>query len=203
VHEILRAHEQPYGAIGGAVEKAAPDSALNWSLYLVDYVRYANPISAGVVHHLTDCNVSYKRSALTQIEGVWRKEFHEPEVHASLEAAGHDLSFSPRIVVRQQRSMGFREAIRDRYEFGRLFGGRRAAGVALSRRLSYIMASFFLPVLLTGRVAVHVLRRKRYMGAFLRALPFALLLNTTWAWGEFIGYLTRQAGRSLKLDQEA
>ncbi|RME77287.1 MAG: glycosyltransferase, partial [Chloroflexi bacterium] len=194
---ILQAHQQPPAAIGGPVEKTGPDTALNWAFYLADYVRYANPRPAGPADHLTDCNVTYKRAALEAIAPVWRTEFHEPEVHAALQAAGHTLWFAPELTVHQHRRMTLRQAIRDRYAFGRLFGSGRAAGQPLSRRLAFAAAGLALPLLLTGRVAGHVFRRRRYRAAFLRALPALALVSTVWAWGELAGYLTGQAEESL------
>ncbi|HEX7070339.1 MAG TPA: glycosyltransferase family 2 protein, partial [Rhodothermales bacterium] len=97
--ELVEAHRQEYAAVGGPVDKLTPDSAVNWSLYLADYVRYARPMPAGPVDHLTDCNVSYKRSAIDAIADVWRVEFHEPEVHAALQARGGTLWLSPGVLV--------------------------------------------------------------------------------------------------------
>jgi len=194
---LLKEHEAAHAAVGGAVDKLTPDTALNWSLYLADYVRYANPAPAGTVDHLTDCNVSYKRAALDPIAGVWAHEFHEPEVHAALREQGGALWLSPGVVVDQQRSMTLRDAVRDRYAFGRLFGGRRVEALSLGQRLVYAGTALALPVLLVGRVVGHVLEKRRYLGALLRAFPFVLLLNSVWAWGEFLGYLTGRAATSL------
>jgi hypothetical protein len=49
-----------------------------------------------------------------------------------------------------------------------------------------------LPAILIGRVARHVLAKRRAMDEFLRALPFIILADLVWAWGEFAGYLTGQ-----------
>lgn len=196
--QILRAHEAPHAAVGGAVEKLEPDTALNWALYLADYVRYQNPMPEGMTMHLTDCNVTYKRSWLTTIADVWRDEFHEPIVHAALRAAGGTLWFSPRVVVKQQRSVRLIDAIRDRYAFGRLFGGGRVASAPLMRRMVFAAAALLLPFLLIARVAGHVFRKRRSVGAFLHALPALSLLSTVWALGELVGYLTGRPGAGLR-----
>lgn len=194
---LLKAHESTCVAVGGAVEKLIPDSALNWSLYLLDYVRYANPRPQEEVDHLTDCNVSYKRAALDTIRSVWEHEFHEPEVHAALREQGGALLFAPDAFVFQQRNVSIRSAIEDRFAFGRLFGSRRVEGATLFRRLFYTCTSVILPLLLVGRAGGHVVRKRRYTGAFIRSLPFTLLFSTTWALGEFTGYLTGQAATML------
>jgi hypothetical protein len=100
--QILGAHARPHAAIGGAVEKQAPDTALNWALYLADYLRYMDPVPEGPAQSLTDCNVSYKRAALEAITEIWSNEFHEPSVHGALRARGDSLWLSPGIVAKRQ-----------------------------------------------------------------------------------------------------
>jgi len=195
---ILRAHEGSHAAVGGAVEKNQPDSVVNWGLFLADYVRYANPRAEGSSSELTDCNVSYKQTALSAIHDVWRGEFHEPAVHAALLTCGESLWFSPDIVVYQQRGLRLSEAIWDRYAFGRLLGSGRVASKPRARRLVYAALTGLLPVLLLARVAGQVLHKRRYQSAFFRALPVLAALSTAWAWGEFIGYLTGRPSSVLR-----
>jgi glycosyltransferase involved in cell wall biosynthesis len=195
--QILRAHTMPHAAIGGAVDKVAPDSVVNWAMYLADYVRYMNPAPEGQVNHLTDCNVSYKRAALASIATVWAEEFHEPDVHGALQARGENLWFSPRIIVRQQRSIPLADAIRDRYSFGRLFGSGRAAKASAVHRVAYASIALLLPPLMVMRIARHVFQKRQCVLEFFRAFPATILLNAIWAWGEFVGYLTGRPGTSL------
>ena len=195
--QIVQAHLQPYAAIGGAVEKLTPDSSLNWSFYLADYVRYMVPAAAGPALALTDCNVSYKRAVLAEIANIWSVEFHEPSVHHALHERGKILWFAPTIVVQQQRTLQLGAALRDRYEFGRLFGSERASQAAPGQRLRYLLSCPLLPLLLVGRVAKEVLRKRVYRWSFVQALPVLALICAVWALGEFVGYLTGQPPRSL------
>ena len=194
--QILEAHRQSHAAIGGAVEKQTPDTVLSWAFYLADYLRYLDP-REGPAASLTDGNVTYKRAALMEIRDAWEVEFHENLVHAALRMRGHSLWLSPRIVVRQKRKMTLRDAVRDRYAFGRLFGSTRVEGMRLPGRLRLTLLCVVLPPLLLMRVAAHVLRTRRYIAASLRALPALVLISTVWAWGEFVGYLTMRPGQSL------
>jgi hypothetical protein len=195
--QILGAHARPHAAIGGAVEKQAPDTALNWALYLADYLRYMDPVPEGPAQSLTDCNVSYKRAALEAITEIWSNEFHEPSVHGALRARGDSLWLSPGIVVRQQRSVSLGGAVRDRYAFGRLFGSTRVARMPAPQRLFYLAGSLLLPPLLVGRATRQVLRKGRFRREFLRALPALILLAAVWSAGEFLGYLTGRPEPSL------
>jgi hypothetical protein len=52
-----------------------------------------------------------------------------------------------------------------------------------------------LPAVLVLRLFRNVLRKRRNRAAFLRALPFILLLTSVWSFGELVGYLTGRAGR--------
>jgi hypothetical protein len=187
---ILETHQGPYAAVGGAVDKEKPDTVLNWAIYLCDFSRYTNPVLEGPSTYLTDCNVAYKRKDLEAIASVWRDEFHETSVNWTLQARGKVLWLSPKIIVRQQRSLTFRRAIRERYAFGRLFASTRVASTTPFRRLLYAVGAIPLPFLLTGRVMSHVFRKRRYIDEFFRALPLIGLMTTIWSWGELIGYLT-------------
>ena len=195
--QILRAHQAPYAAIGGAVEKKRQDTSLNWALYLADYLRYMNPQPEGVTNNLTDCNVTYKRAALDAIADTWADEFHEPVVHSALQSSGQLLWLDPKIVVYQQRDVDLRVAVRDRYAFGRLFASTRAVDFSRAQRFVYSLLSVTLPAVLVGRVAIHVLRKRRCVAEFVRALPYLVLVSTVWAGGEFLGYVTGRAEASL------
>jgi hypothetical protein len=198
--EVLRRHkENRHAAIGGVVEKQTPDAALNWAFYFADYVRYMNPVREGLADHLTDCNVSYKRSALGEITGVWTREFHENVVHTALRSRGHDLYLSSRLVVHQCRNMGLGAALWDRYAFGRLFASTRIRNCGPLRRLLFAGSTFILPALLVGRSARHVFEKRRHRLQFARCLPQVALLGLTWAIGELAGYVTGHPERVLSV----
>src|SRR5688572_17946768 len=148
------------------------------------------PLQEGPADYLTDCNVSYKRTALEPIADLWAAEFHETTVNWALQRRGQTLLLSPRVIVRQQRSLELGYALRERYEFGRLFASTRVAAVGLPQRLVYAALCFLLPGILIGRVIKNVAQKRRAIGHCVRALPLIVLINTVWAWGEFVGYLT-------------
>lgn len=194
---ILHAHAGDCVAAGGCIEKDTPDSALNWAVYLADYLRYAAPRAEGPAAHLSDCNVSYKRAALERIAVVWREEFHENMVHAALRQTGQSLWFAPSIEVRQRRSFRPHGVLGDRRAFGRLFAATRARQVHAYARLVLLGSTIALPALLTARVAAHALSKRRHGVALLRAAPWLVVLSTAWAVGEFLGYLTKRPPATL------
>lgn len=196
--QIVRLHAAaPHAAIGGAVEKEAPDSPLNWSFYFADYLRYSLPFEAGRSHALTDLNVTYKRAAMDRIAPVWAEEFHENAVHAALEAAGETLWLAPEVVVRQQRPLTLGHAVWYRYAFGRLFASTRVAGAPPAARLKLIALAPLVPLLLVARIAGLVNRKCRWKGEFVRALPAVALVSLVWGWGELIGYVTGRPEAAL------
>ena len=194
---LLAAHRGAHAAVGGVVAKGA-DSSVNWAAYLCDFGRYAPPQKEGPVESLTDCNVSYKRKALDLISNVWAVEFHETAVHSALSERGETLWLAPDAVVRQQRSVTLRSVLRERFEFGRLFASTRAEQLTLQGRFLYTAGAALLPGLLTGRIAAGALERGGNLASSLAALPTVLLLNTCWAAGEFVGYVTGVPGPSLR-----
>lgn len=196
---VMEAHESDHAAVGGAVEKGFPpdstrDSALNWAVYLTDYSRYMNPMPAGPAPSLTDCNVTYKRSALEQIADVWRTEFHENVVNGRLRELGHTLWFDPRIIVREHRPLTWSHTLRDRYTFGRLFASTRVAGAPLLKRVVWAGASLLMPPVLAARAARNLLVRGRHRAQIPRCAPALLAVSTVWMLGEMVGYLTASAG---------
>lgn len=200
---ILAAHaETPAVAIGGAIDKGfqagrRTDTALNWAIYLADYSRYMLPLPAGPGPGASDCNGSYKRAALEETRDHWQLQFHENVINAVLRDRGHVPWFAPNVVVHEQRQLTWRQALHDRYAFGRLFGSTRVAGAPLVRRAVMSAAATLLPPLLVFRVARNVVSRRRYRFAFLRAAFPLAAVASAWVIGELLGYVTGKSERSL------
>lgn len=199
---ILQAHTAPHAAVGGAVEKDTRPfrgaiSSLSWAVYLADYSRYMRPLPAGPSEYLTDCNVSYKRSAIEPLRATWADELHETTVNWALRDRGESLWFDPSIVVWQHRNLTLSAILADRYAFGRLFATTRVAAVPLIRRVAYAALAPALPAILVARAGRTVAARGKARLPFVRALPLLALLTGVWAWGELLGYVTGRAGISL------
>ncbi|MBI2833645.1 MAG: hypothetical protein HYX76_04385 [Acidobacteria bacterium] len=198
VATVIAAHsEQSSAAIGGRVEKEIPDGAVGWALYCTDYLRYGLDDAQRPARELTDCNVSYKRSALAPVSRAWDLEFHEPVVHRALADIGETLWFAPQMMVRESRRIRLSQALRDRFDFGRLFASTRIARRGRLARGAYAAASVLLPPLLMWRVARQVIGDSRLASGFVRALPVLVLTSTAWAAGEMVGYATARPGTAL------
>ncbi|HEX7071983.1 MAG TPA: hypothetical protein VF190_14310, partial [Rhodothermales bacterium] len=53
------------------------------------------------------------------------------------------------------------------------------------------------------RVAKNVFGKRRYVGDFIRTFPAVLLVCSTWALGEFIGYVTGKPAPALAAKAES
>jgi hypothetical protein len=194
---IVEAHATaPYGAIGGAVENGGI-GVLHRALYLCDFGRYQRPFSAGEAAHLTDQNVSYKRAAIEKVRHVWSDMYHEPAVHDALRDAGERLWLTPECVVRLDRGpLNLLQQLGERCAWGRVFGGTRARRVSARKRLSLLLLSPVIPLLIVWRILIRNCSRE-----VLLALPATSLMAVSWALGEAVGYATARPFPRTKLNR--
>ncbi len=191
---MVEAHQRQFAAVGGAIENGI-DRSLNWAVYFCDFGKYQNPLSAGESSFVSDANVSYKRSALEGVRSTWQEAFHETAVNWALTARGEKLALSPDIIVYQHRTrLRLGPALRERFIWGRSYAAARSKLVSRGKRLAYAALSPLLPGVLLLRMAVNVMKKRRCVGAFLRALPLTAILTMSWSLGELAGYVTLRAG---------
>jgi hypothetical protein len=168
-------------------EEASPAA---WAFCYVDFFRYMRPAAEGPARSLSVCNVAYHRSQLSAIAPVWETGFLEPEVHDQLRKRFGDLWLAPAAEVKVRRRVRFRDAVYERYAFGRLFGATRLRTLSLPRRLLRILLAPALPALLLGRLSAKALAGAETATRFIAALPALVVLVLAWSWGEGLGYLT-------------
>lgn len=191
---MLDAHKRPVAAVGGAVENGV-DRLLNWAVYFCDFGRYMNPVPSGPSEFLSDSNSSYKREALESVREMWADAFHETSVNWELRRRGATLVLDPGMTVYQtRRTLRFFPALMERYVWGRSFAGTRAREVGGGKRVILAGLSFLLPAVLTLRIVRLGLSKRRSLGKLMAALPLLLLLQSFWALGEFVGYVTARTG---------
>ena len=170
-------------AIGGPVAIALPASALAWGLYYCEYGAYSLPLQQQYVHELSGANLSYKRSALEAEQDLLNAGKWETLLHLRWQKQGRKLWMS-NATIRFSNTMTPATAIRQRFAYGRGYAANRFG----NRSFAYALVALTLPLLLTWRVA-----RKHFGLPFLRALGWLLVLNTAWAFGELIGYLSGES----------
>jgi hypothetical protein len=187
--QILAAHEQPFAVIGGLIDNRV-DRPLNWALYYCDFGRYGSPLTSRRSDYVSDVNVTYKRAALESVRDLWRDAYHETTVHWALQSRGEVLFLDSRLVVYQQRpAISFRQAYRERIEWGRVFAETRVAACGFWSRLFYAAGAIALPALLLARMLRHMSRQRRTTLQIAKTVPLAACLLTGWALGELTGYI--------------
>jgi hypothetical protein len=189
-YAISAAHEQAYAAVGGAIENAI-DRPLNWAVYFCDFGKYQNPLPAGESYFASDANISYKNSTLAAIRQVWQRSFQEPLVNGALLAAGEKLALCPQAIVYQQREkLRLWPALQERFIWGQSYAAARSRLLSTAKRVVYALLSPLLPLLLLLRMTATVMRKGRNRGAFIRAVPYTIMLLVAWSIGELTGYFT-------------
>jgi hypothetical protein len=190
---LIEAHKRPCAAIGGAIENGI-DQSLNWAVYFCDFLRYQNPLPDGDSFIASDANVTYKRTALESIRGVWKEIFHESAVNEALRTRGERITLAPKVVLYQHRlGLSLASAVKKRFVWGRSYAATRAGLVDTPKRIFWAVFSPALPPLMLTRMTLMAFQKRRTFGAFLQALPLTSVLIVGWSCGELVGYLTGRA----------
>jgi hypothetical protein len=190
---ILDAHARwEAGAIGGAIDKTTPDDAEAWAAFLLEYGPFLPPLTAGPADRCSDCNVSYKRSALEAIAPVWSAAFRETSVHAALRDRG-GLRIEPSMVVRQSRAIDRRAFGRERREHGRVYGAQVAMLRSPLARLVMAARTPLVPVVQLARARATLRARGRLAEVPGGTWPALARAAAAWAVGECVGLVTGRA----------
>jgi hypothetical protein len=185
---IREAHSRLGAAgIGGPIEPPAART-FGWAIFFLRYSAYLAYRRETRVPDLAGDNTSYKRRALLDA-GAIGGEFWEQEAHRKLFARGQELVFVPQMKVQQRGAPPFGVFLRQRVRHGRRFGTDRASRRGRIWRMAAFVASPLVPGVLLAKVAVRVLRARRYAGPFVRSLPALAACAGAWGLGEGRGYL--------------
>ncbi|MBS1771089.1 MAG: hypothetical protein JSS77_15675 [Acidobacteria bacterium] len=192
VEQIVAAHEQPYLAIGGAIENGV-DAVLNRAVYFCDFGRYGRPFESGPAAYISDVNVAYKREALEATRAIWQDAYHETTVHWAMLSKGQTLYLDDRpVVFQKRRHLTLRKALGERVEWGRVFAETRANELSKILCLLYAAGSPLLPPLMLFRGFRNMWRQQLTFGRMISTLPVAFLLLCGWSCGEFVGYCFKE-----------
>jgi hypothetical protein len=194
--EILRMHQEQWGAVAGPVENGAT-GLVNWAAYFCEYARYMAPIGQGAAEDLPGNNIAYKRPYLMRHAHLLEQGRWESWINDRLRADGLPLAVTDRAMVRHIKGFTLGEFLLQRFHFARSFAGMRRVEQSPARRLIYGLGSAALPALLLVRVTRTVLKKRRHLGWFALSLPLLALFFSVGAVGEMIGYLFG-AGTSLE-----
>ncbi len=197
---IVEAHRAPYIAIGGAIENASTERLVDWAVFLCEYSRHVGPLPKGVTDDIPGPNLIYKREALEHIQDLLAAGRWENFLNSRLRQRGFQLYCDPSIVVYHRKFFGVAEFLQQRFHYGRSFAGIRVHDRPLWVRGLFVVGSLGLPPLLIGRIAARLLRRRRHLAVFLKALPLLGLFTLSWTAGEFVGYLLGPGDSLVKVE---
>ena len=198
VTAAIHAHrDRPNVAIGGGVdlEPGERESFAAWATYLFDYWEFVPPFREGAVSVLSGNNITYKREALPDSDTLRRDGFWKAFVNAGLKENGSEFWAAPSLTVRLRRRMPLGAFFRSRFHHGRSFAAMRTRGASLTRRLGRALTTPALPFVFLARQARALTSKPGARGWFVRTSLVMFALHTSWAIGEFFGYVAG-AGRS-------
>ena len=172
---IKAAHESEYKAIGGAIENASVESALDWAVYFFDYGKYMPPIRTNQFETLSGFNASYKKEVLDELRKIYEDGFFETFFNEELKKRGHKLYLTDSAIIYHAKNYELKETLIQFYHLARSFAAKRVVVAPLSTRAGFITVSLALPIILPTRIALNIIRKKRRIKELLRSFPFIVL----------------------------
>ena len=147
VEEILKAHESPHPAIGGAIANANPESYIGWAAYFCEFSHWMPGTQPRWLDDIAGANMSYKKEIFDKygsfIEGTYCSD---TDFHWRIGQDAHRLRFVPSILVSHYNIDDLEEFLKHEFYHGRCFAQVRIQGQIFSRwkRLVYVT---FLPLI--------------------------------------------------------
>ena len=124
---LIRAHRQPWAAVGPVMLNANPGSMISWAALFFDFSAFVAPAHAGVVGALPSHQTSYKRALLLDY-GLMLEHMLEAEVflQQDLQAKGYQLYLEPAARTAHLNVSRFGSFLRQEYYGYRQFAANRA-----------------------------------------------------------------------------
>ncbi|MBI2470083.1 MAG: glycosyltransferase [Planctomycetes bacterium] len=189
---ILKAHQSPNLAIGGAIANGNPDCYIGWAAYFCEFSHWMPNRHAGWLKDIAGANMSYKKRVFREYGLFLEKTYcSDTEFHWRLEQNGHRLRFMPSILVSHQNINKFGKFLKHEFVHGRFFAQVRIQGQNFSnmQRWAYIVFSFLIPVRLFLRIVLNNIKNRIYFYHFMKSVPLLILGLISWSLGECVGYI--------------
>jgi hypothetical protein len=190
LHKAIAAHAPGrYAAVGGPVADFDYDRLPDWAVYFMEYNSALPPWPAGETEHLHDVNIMYRREALVTHADLLGEGYWPMTLHPTLVAEGRKFLSVPDMLVYHRGPFPFAYYLRQRYLFSRAFAGVRAQNQSAARRWAYLLGGPLVPFFLLARMGATVVRKRRRVGKFVRALPLLAPALVVMVAGEWVGCL--------------
>ena len=195
IEQIIKAHDLPYPAIGGAIANANPASPVGWAAYFCEFSQWMPGTLPTWMDDAPAANISYKKDVFdrygTFVEGTYCSD---TEFHWRLRENGHRVRFDPLIRVAHRNIDHLARFLKHEAYHGRSFARVRirAQGFSWLKRLVYVALLPLIPLRLFLKVALCNFRSRVYLAQFVKSSPLVLLGLVCWSVGEGVGYATGQ-----------
>ena len=190
--KVMEAFERPADIVNYAMTNANPQRLLCRTFLMVEYGRWLDPAISGYIPISACSNVAYRRKAL---EPYWdrldRLSDAEYVLHREMQRAGARVWMAAEAKVAHENFTRLWVGVEANSDMKRLLAARRAEerGWGLLTRLAWAVAMAATPPLHVARLARSLTRRPVLWPLFLASIPLMILVYTSSAWGEAMGYL--------------
>lgn len=192
LESIMQAHAQhEVAVIGGVLANTAHQSTMDEVAFWLEYYPFVGIEAVQETHQLAAANVSYKRGALLQALSKNNDLYYEGDVHRYFVAHQQTMLIDPRLRVDHRLYYSFKGYLIERYCYGRWYGAKRAHGLSYAARIRYLILIPFLPAIIIKRIIQHTQKSQARQMLRLPHLLWLLFFIGVWAWGEWVGNLTK------------
>jgi hypothetical protein len=201
---LIAAHDGPWSAVVPAITNANPGGAASWSIFLIDYGRWALGDGAGEIDDPPSYNVSFKKADLVQLgDDLGRLLEPGAGLPDELRQRGRRSYHEPKARIEHLNLTRRRAWLHERFVGGRLLGSARRGRWPVARTLLYVFGSPLIPVARLVRTR-HALARAARNGGLPRHTRAAVVVACVlWGAGELVGYVAgRGRAEAVMLDYE-
>ena len=188
---LIKAHCQPWAAIGVALANANPSNMISWASLFTDFGPWVEPMEAGEISHLPWHHVAYKRAVLMEY-GPKLEAMLETEsiLHKDLQAKGYHLYLESAAKTDHVNISLLSSYLAAEFNGARMFAANRARSTKRSMfwRLLYISKMPLIPFVRLQRVVRHILRSGRGRELLPGILPALIVGLAADALGQLTGY---------------
>jgi hypothetical protein len=188
---LIKAHRQPWAAIGVAIANANPGSMISWASLFTDFGPWVEPAEAGEINHLPWHHTAYKRAVLVEY-GPKLEAMLETEgiLNRDLQARGYRLYLEPAAKTNHVNISLLSSYFGAEFHGARMLAANRARSAKFSMfwRLLYICGIPLIPFIRLKRVLRHIFRSGRQRELFPGILPALVIGLVADAFGQLAGY---------------
>ena len=190
--EILKAHQTPYMAIGGAIGNANPESYVGWAAYFTEFSQWKPARKSRQMLDIAGASMTYKKEIFqtygTFIEGTYCSD---TEFHWRINEKGLKLLFAPSILIYHKNITALSKFLLHEFDHGRSFAKVRvkSRNFNIIKTLAYIMLSPAVAFKIVTKNIYTNIRNRKYFSQYLKAFPLTMLGIISWTLGECRGYI--------------